>query len=211
MTIQTHILLGSRRLQPHAKDIDAAIVKALPFIEEKLPIKDIDIVVHDNPRGSVPELGIGGYTPNAHLVFISLDPSFPKIKESICIHLKHTLAHELHHTMRWRDPGYGITLVDALITEGLADCFDLEVFGGESPPWSRALSDEEFNRMIKKAQGELHNKKYDHSSWFYGNSNMGIPRWTGYSLGYKMIRDYLQKHPDKKPSLLYATKTDTFL
>jgi hypothetical protein len=49
MTIQTHILLGSRRLQPHAKDIDAAIVKALPFIEEKLPIKDIDIVVHDNP------------------------------------------------------------------------------------------------------------------------------------------------------------------
>ncbi|HRN71145.1 MAG TPA: DUF2268 domain-containing putative Zn-dependent protease, partial [Candidatus Woesebacteria bacterium] len=180
-------------------------------VAKYLPIRDVDVIVYDNPEGTVPEQGIGGYTPNKNIMYISLDPSFINLKESINLELKRTLAHEFHHTVRWKNPGYGETLLDALITEGLADHFDIEVFNESPQPWSRAFTDSELNNLMKKAEKEFNNTDYDHSAWFYGNVELGIPRWAGYSLGFKMVKDYLAKHPDKKLSELYAAETNTFM
>lgn len=211
MNINLHLLLGTNRLNSYEKAIRTIFSETLSKIQEKMPIHDVDIVMYDNPEGTVPEQGIGGYTPNAHLIYISLDPTFPDLLKSINTELKRTLAHELHHTLRWENPGYGENLLDAIITEGLADHFDLEMFNESPQPWSVAFTEQELAKQLEKAKEEFENKDYDHFAWFYGNEELGIPRWIGYSLGYKLVKDYLEKHPNKKPSTLYNVKTSEFL
>src|SRR5690625_1970846 len=106
---------------------------ALERIERHLPLGHIDVVVERNPFAVIPELGVGGFSPSGHLVHVSLDPAHARFGEALEQHLPRTLAHELHHCARWRGPGYGRTLGEALVSEGLADHFDLEVHPGAEP------------------------------------------------------------------------------
>ncbi len=39
-------------------------------------------------------------------------------------------------------------------------------------------------------------------AWFFGSDELGIPRWTGYSLGFKIVRGYLARNPGTKASAL---------
>lgn len=211
MNITLHLLVGSGALKPYEKHIETVFNNAIKKITSFLPVKNVDVIIYDNPEGVVPEQGIGGYCPNANTIYISLDPSFTHLKTSIDNELKRTLAHELHHTLRWQDPGYGETLLDAMITEGLADHFDLEVYKDNPQPWSIALSEEELKTMLKKAEKEFNNKEYDHFAWFFGNEELGIPRWTGYTIGFELVKKYLYKNPNKKPSQLYSTSTANFM
>ena len=180
-------------------------------ISNKLPISDVDVAIYNNPRGIIPEVGIGGYAPNEHLVFVYLDSKFPNIKRVIREQLKRTLAHELHHCLRWRDPGYGKTLLESLVTEGLADHFDLEVNSGNPEPWCTALNVEEIVAFSKRAKIEYDNKNYDHRAWFFGSTEKGLPRWTGYALGFKLVENYLKINPAQKASELCAVKAEEFI
>lgn len=198
-------------LLPVAELIQGELNKSLNKILEKLPVSDIDIIISDDSKRIIPELGIGGYAPNDHQVFIYLNPQFPHLRETIQKHLKRTLAHELHHCMRWRSPGYGHTLLEVLVSEGLADHFDLEVNGGEAEPWCRALKAGEVAKFTEIARTEYFNRDYSHKAWFFGSKERGIPRWTGYTLGFKLVGDYLKSHPDQKPSTLYTTKAQELI
>jgi uncharacterized protein YjaZ len=208
--INLHILLGTKRLIPFEETLKQEFDKAIPLITSKLPVTDVDIIVSDNPDNAIPEQGIGGYSPDANTIYVSLDPTFENLKESLQKEFKRTLAHELHHSMRWRNPGYGENLLDAMISEGLADHFDLEVYGENLQPWSSALDENQISELKKKAESEYANSEYDHMAWFYGSEEMGIPRWSGYALGFKLVRDFLEKNPDKKASTLYSEPTDSF-
>jgi uncharacterized protein YjaZ len=211
MNINLHLLNASGSLDAFIDDIKNNFPKAVDEISKKLDISNIDIVVYDNPLRVIPEYGIGGYSQNANLIFVSLDPKFPNLSKSIGQELKSTLAHEMHHCMRWREVGYGNTLLEALITEGLADHFDLEMYGRDPYPWDLALDKNQIEKFLKKAKAEFNNKDYDHTTWFFGSKNKNIPRWTGYSLGFKIVSDYLQKNPDKKSSSLYNTSAKEFV
>lgn len=183
----------------------------LKRVAHLLPLKNIDIVLYENPEGAIAEVGgIGGYTPNAHTVLISLDPKNPKFKSAITRELSSTLAHELHHAIRWRKPGYGITLLEALVTEGLADHFALEAGSRKPPPWSRALSVTERKRLLKRAHRLFHHT-YNHMDWFFGSKKKRIPRWTGYSLGFYLVGEYLKSHPNTKASSLVTTKASVII
>lgn len=209
--INLHLLNASGSFTSYKAEIEENFNKAINQITQKLPVTDVDVVISDSPRHVIPEIGIGGYAPNAHLIFISLDPKFPEFDKTITKELKRTLAHELHHTMRWRNPGYGTTLLEALVTEGLADHFDIEVFGEKPEPWCTALDKEQIKIYMKKAHKEFHNKRYAHGAWFFGSKEKGIPRWTGYTLGFALVGEYLQRNPDKKPSELYHINANEFV
>lgn len=211
MNITPHILLGSGRLTSYQSKINEVFVKTTEKISSKVSISDVDVVIYDNPRGVIRETGVGGYTLDAHIIFISLDPAFSNFEHTISKELGRMLTHELHHVLRWKNPGYGKTLLEALITEGLADHFDIEI-NNESPhPWCHALNNSQLEEMLKKVQVEFDNKNYNHNAWFFGSKEKGIPRWAGYSLGYKLVNDYLQSNPDKKPSTIYALEAEEFI
>ncbi len=211
MDVNLHLLNASGSLDQFGENIGNTFPKALGEISKKLDFSNIDIVVYDNPLETIPGRGIGGHALNANLIFVPLDPKFPGLSKSIGDAFSRTLAHEIHHCMRWRGPGYGNTLFEALITEGLGDKFDLEVYGGDPYPWDLALDKNQAADLLGRAKLEFNDKEYDHNAWFFGSKSKNIPRWTAYSLGFKIVSDYLQRNPDKKPSNLYNTDAKEFL
>ncbi len=211
MTANIFILTANGRLGKYKNRITKIAKESVKIIGKKIPLPDVDIVFYDNPEGTIPHLGISGYAPNAHLVFVSLNPKFKKFERTINEETLRILAHELHHCIRWKAVGYGNTLFEAMITEGLADHFELEITNKEPQKWDMALTAKQFIIMKKKARKEYNNKKYNHWEWFLGSKARRIPKWTGYTLGFELVKEYLKKHPDKKPSQLFAVKAEKFV
>lgn len=211
MNINLHIFKASTRLEPFIKDLEEIYLDAIKKVGDVLPVRDVDIVFYDNPERTIKEISIGGYTPNAHLIYISLNPQDNNFLTNIRLHLGRQISHELHHALRWQNPGYGKTLLEALISEGLADTFSYEVFPGKLEPWDNALNKDELNKISQLAKKEYNNQKYNHIKWFFGKSSEEIPYWSGYSLGFNLVKEYLIKHPSEKASTLYAAKANEFI
>lgn len=206
--IDVHVLKKGGRLQAFENQIKQEVSETIKKVSKLIPISSIDIVVSDNPQASIPHLGIGGYAPTAHLIYISIDPGFKPISTPLK-EIKRTLSHELHHCLRWANPGYGATLLEAVITEGLADHFELQITKRSPQKWSVSLNKTELKIWLDKAKKEFNDKEYNHAEWFYGSKR--IPKWTGYSLGYYLVTEYLKKHPGKSAATLYSTPASEFL
>lgn len=212
MSIKIHVLSSSNDLKPFVKNIKTATKAVEVLIKKLVSVGDIDIVFYDNPGATLKESGIGGYTPCANVIFFSLDPKNPKFQEGIKNDLAFTLAHEINHAIRFRESIPKETLFEAIISEGLADYFAMEVTNRKNPPeWSTALTSEQKKEFLKRASKEWNGPTYDHNAWFYGSEKEKIPRWTAYTLGYDLIATYLQKHPKTSASKLIFAKASVFL
>lgn len=199
----------SRELSVYVKYLKKVVNDAHRDAVKLLPIKDVKVFIRHDPSSVILELGVGGYTPDGNEVRISVDAQQPKFIRTVIPSVYRTLLHEFHHTARWRGPGYGKTLFEALVTEGLADHFELEVTNKSLQPWDKALSAKDIKALLTRAGKEL-GKEYSHSDWFYGSKKRKIPRWTGYSLGFSIVGEYLKNNPDKKPSSLYSSNAQEY-
>ncbi|MFA6404447.1 MAG: DUF2268 domain-containing putative Zn-dependent protease [Candidatus Paceibacterota bacterium] len=215
MSVNIHILSASKDIRPYSKEIKSIAEDTIASVKKFLPIKDVDIVFYDNPVATFKEDeigGIGGFAPNAHTIFISLDPRHPKFKDSLKHELFFTLAHELHHTIRWQKQVEGDTLLEAMVFEGLADHFAQEVTGRSKPSlYSCALTPEQKKIFFKKASEEWKKPTYDNDLWFFGSKPDIIPRWTGYTLGYDLVAAYLHNHPETSASKLASADASLFI
>ena len=204
--VTIHVLTGSGRLRAHADRIRSNGASAATACLEQLPLEgDVDVLVRDDPRRVIPEIGIGGVAADRHTVFVALDPDHEKFDEAVERELFATLAHELHHVARHQAGVRGHTLFDALVNEGLADHFAIEVTGAQPPPWTVALTPEQAEAMGPRAREEYDHSRYNHWAWFFGNDELEIPRWTGYSLGFQLVGDYLGRHTATRASTLART------
>ena len=199
MAIKFHVLNTSGKLNKYKTKIVDTAKQSFNVIRNFIPIDNVDVIVYS--RKTFPLIGVGGYTPDANTVFLYIDTDYQHLESSIETQVLRILAHESHHCLRWRDPGYGKTLFEAMISEGLADHFDLEVTGKMPQPWSIALRDDKLQEMEEKAKPSYWTE-YDHPLWFYGSNANEIPNWTGYSLGFKFVGEYL-KISNERPSNLY--------
>lgn len=209
--INIFVLEGSKRILPYKDLIVKTATKAVDLIFKRIPISDVDVVFYDNPRGVIPEIGMGGQARTSNVIFITLDPNFNNFEKVVENETLGTLAHEFHHTLRGRNLGHSTTLLEALVSEGLAEHFEQEITQAPLRPWCKALTKAELQKFGKIAEKEFNNKYYDHGAWFYGSKKKGIPRWTGYTLGYEIVGRYLKVHPNKKASNLYVIKAEEFV
>lgn len=136
---------------------------------------------------TLPETGVGGYAPLPHWIQVTLTPQNPHFLQTWRAEVPATLAHELHHARRWRGPGYGQTLLEALVSEGLAQHYEVEERGGP-PPYAHLEAD--LDELWRRAEPELSAPTYDHNTWFYGSA-AGLPRWAGYAPGFELVRRFL--------------------
>lgn len=207
-----YILSAGFRRQGYIPKIRSYYTKAIKNIVRRLSFTHpIDVVFQVSPRTTIPELGIGGYTPDAHAVFISLDPSHKNFAAALRDELPRTLAHELHHAVRWANPGYGGTLGEALITEGLAAHFEIEVFGGKPNMWDIAVRGKLLQKLLSRARRVLSSDTYNHNDWFFGNVKRSIPRWAGYAVGFELVKTSLRHHPKWTAGELVHTETKNIL
>lgn len=209
--IKISILQASGRLIPYLNTIRKSVQEAVFKIEAKIPLISVDVVICDNPKATIPHLGIGGQTITSNLVMVSLDPSSKFFLSKIEEEILRTLAHELNHCARWECVGYGKTFLEAMISEGLADHFDEEISKEEPQAWSKSLNPKQIDRFLGLAREDFHNKNYNHTDWFFGSKTRKIPKWTGYSLGYYLVGEYLKRNPGKNPSDIYNLIASQFI
>lgn len=169
----------------------------------ELPVTTIEVVARPNPNN--PDAGVSGFAdPGTGDVTVFVKPARADFEESLAKWLPALLAHELHHAVRIVDgPGYGDSLTEAIVTEGLAEVFSLEVFPEtpEAAP-AEAMPRRSVCRWWARARS-LRGRPYDHGQWFHGSGE--IPRATGYSIGYAIVRDHLRRHPEQTAADLVTT------
>jgi uncharacterized protein YjaZ len=171
----------------------AALESALPRILARLPVDRVDVVVgYSDPFWTIPAYGIGGFSHGKGRISITLAPQHPRFADpEQRERLAAVLAHELHHIARARSAGYGSTLGEALVSEGLAQCFEVEI-GCPPPPYAVALCGDALSKFAARAREEAAAKDYDHGAWFYGRrGDANFPKDGGYSLGYALVKAWL--------------------
>jgi len=122
------------------------------------------------------------------------------------------LTHEFLHVSRLRMPHWQLTLLECMISEGLADHFMVEVFNCEQTPWSSALTEEQIQQNMNRVKPLLLIKHESWTSefsekyfnpWMFGRTSAEmIPGWTGYTLGWRIVENYLKAHPETRTSSL---------
>lgn len=172
-----------------------AIKKAEEYTFPKLKIDwNIDVVITNRVYEFViPEDGVGGRTYASDFILISINED--KITENI---LAETLVHELCHAARWgKNDEWINTLFDGMISEGIATYFESEFVKDktEKQLFLKTVverSNEENEKIYEELKGQFKNEGYDYQIIFF-NGNNKLPRWSGYSLGYLIVKKYLEK------------------
>ncbi|MEK7602964.1 MAG: DUF2268 domain-containing putative Zn-dependent protease [Patescibacteria group bacterium] len=179
--IYLHILDAAGSLNKLRAAIDTAFTESLASLPKNFVVNNVDIVVQDLPTWVVPELGIVGHTYSGHIIHISLDSN----RDVAHVNIVKTIIHELHHAARWQSVGFGSTLGEAIVSEGLA-CLLEEEICGETPIYSKVKISK---KNVTQVQAEMNKEQYDRSKWFFG-SQKDIPRWFGYTYGYEICKKY---------------------
>lgn len=182
MKLNIHFLEAEGSLSPWRAVMQTQADAVADRIDKTLPPEfqghPVDVVIQYLPDETIPELGIGGSCFRRGLVTINLDPEVPDFEDRLdqgvfgC-----TLAHELHHAMRWDAGGYGLSLGEAFVSEGLADVFSETVTGVSAPPWANTSINGDWAAVLDQAEQERDSQDYDHAAWFYGTGE--LPRWVG--------------------------------
>jgi uncharacterized protein YjaZ len=171
------------------------VQRTLMAVDQRLPGPAATIQITHN-HAVIHQVGTNGYTYPNGLVTVQFDRvTLVSIEQTLTFWLPRAIAHELNHSVRiTAGPGYGATLLDSMVSEGLADNFDTSVFPGPTQPWDNALTSDQAAALWQHAKGSLADSDPStRRAWLFGGGN--IPVWTGYTLGFRLVAGYLQRHP----------------
>ena len=190
--------------------IKNAIKMAEEYAFSKLNIDwDIDVLVTNRIPMIIPENGAGGYTFSADFIRINIDDK--KVTENL---ISENIVHELCHAARWgKNDEWIKSLFDGLIFEGLACVLEAEFVKDRSEKslFIKTIlerTDDENEKILEKLRDQLDSNCYDYDTIFF-NGNNELPRWSGYSLGYYLVKKYLEK-TGKKIEEAFADKYANF-
>lgn len=200
MTIwHIHLLNARHQLTRILPDLRATARQAVALVSAHADLPRFDLVIRSG-TDIIPEWGMGGHAPAPGIIEVTLNPDrFDPAP------LTRTLVHEMHHLIRWDGPGYGKSLGDALVSEGLAGHFVLQVLGGKPDPWDATTPS---SGVARRAMNEWSRLQYDHAEWFFGKGK--IRKWSGYGLGHRLVAEHLSHNPDADAVTLAHTRADSF-
>ena len=189
-------------------DLDRLLTRTADRVFAMVPHRDqIRINVRLDPKHTVPETGVGAIPdPGTGEAYLTIDDhSKIGFRKSLAIWLPASLARVLFLSSRIRTgPGYGVSLGEALVSEGLSDHFVAQAFP-KTPalPWDhRAMTARQEAGLWKRAKPDLAIPgAYDHPLWFFGaGGRNALPRWSGFTLAYRIVSPYLQIDCPRRPS-----------
>lgn len=200
---------ASGQLAAMRTDLQGVLDRALARASQAIPLSGVTITVTPDPARAIGGYGVGGFTTDGNTVSLYLDPAFPNLAAVLEARISQMLAHEWHHAARFRGPGYGRTLLEAMVSEGLADHFATDLYGADVPPWSRALTPTEIGPWLEQARPLFDATNYGHERWFFGTTPT-VPRWTGYTLGYHLVDRHRGAHTGTTAVTLVHTPATAF-
>jgi len=155
--------------------------------------------------------GVNGYTPYRGVIHLFINPS-EKSREALERNICNTTAHEYNHAVRLHYFPDQHTFISNLIFEGLAENFREAVFKNEPSRWSTALNKTEAQKIFKTLKPLLFSDEYtyeDYKQIFFGGDK--YKTWTGYSVGYYLVKDYLTKKNSKDWNLIIQADAEEIL
>lgn len=160
---------------------------------------DLDlIVVSSSPTTpTIPQDGIGGRTYHSRLIVVALDKSQHELSQDFIFE---TVCHELSHSLRWEKvPEFAETLFDSMVMEGLAVVLEEQAMNQSGYELRQFFLTEvrrtelkEINTTIAVLKDKFDSTEYDYETIFFSGNDL-LPRWTGYKLGYYLVKRYLSK------------------
>jgi hypothetical protein len=188
-------------------------------------------------RLPVPEYGVGWSTADEDTVVIAIDPYLPRLDEVMPETVPRVVADALYTVARSRGGESEETFFDSMVRSGLADHFVVELLGGPAPLWANAFPAERTEELMERAQplfdirwddernpdlttAERHLVGAVYDQWF-GSDDRGneawreqqgvdIPEWAGFTLGYRLIENYLAENPGQAAADLVNTPASVF-
>lgn len=136
----------------------------------------------------IPELGIVGRAIFEGDIIIDIDFTRKDIKRVIEKELPSALYHEFSHVVRETTIGYGETLLETLISEGIGAYVENKILH-RTMPYTKSIRQE--SEYWRKAKRQL-KKRVNHEEWFFGRGK--LPRWIGYRLGYLLVDSFMKQH-----------------
>ena len=193
--INVLITHANGNLDSKVETIVKAVKEAECYVFPKLKIDwDIDLLVTNRLYDFIiPEDGVGGRTRTSDFIEFAINEE--KATENL---ISEMVAHELCHAARWgKNDEWINSLFDGVISEGIATYFEAEFVKDrtEKTVFIKTIlerSDEENEEILEKLRSQLDSNYYDYDTIFFNGSNE-LPRWSGYSLGYYLVRKYLKK------------------
>ena len=188
-----------------------AVKTAEEYVFPKLKVDwDIDLLVTNRLYDIIiPEDGVGGRTRTSD--FIEFAVNEEKATKNL---ISEMVAHELCHAARWgKNDEWINSLFDGIISEGIATYLEAEFVKDrkEKTVFIETIlerTDDENKKILEKLRDQLESNYYDYDTIFF-NGNDELPRWSGYSLGYYLVKKYLEK-THKKIEDAFADKYAEF-
>ena len=208
------VTFGAQALEKASADgtsLPLVVARALARVNALLPGPPATITVYYNSTPVIPQTGTSGYTsPATGGITIGLGQT-PQASFSMIMQLwlPRTLSHEIDHSVRiLAGPGFGASLLEQIISEGISSAFDMSAFPGTPNPWDRAISRGQECALWKQARPLLGQSGL-YETWMFGQP--GIPHWTAFTIGYDIVTGYRQRHPDMSWSAITAASAATIL
>ena len=205
------LTMANGNLSDKSKMIARATKTAEDYTFPKLKVDwDIDLLITNRLYDIlIPEDGVGGRTRTSDFIEFAIDEE--KATENL---ISEMIAHELCHAARWgKNDEWINSLFDGIISEGIATYFEAEFVKDreEKTVFIKTIlerTDEENEKILGQLREQLNSNYYNYDVIFF-NGDDKLPRWTGYSLGYYLVKKYLEK-TGKKIEDAFADKYADF-
>ncbi len=193
-SISNYISLSEAHKKEIKDCIEKIVVKCNTYLS--IPTKNYIFVLPYLPMEKDSVFGgVMGFSPYSCVFYVFLSPKLWSLKS-----LADTVAHELNHTIFYYyhyDTLNNYTLLDGMVLEGLAENFRECVLSDDTPaPWASALTQEKAFTTLDKMDKKILFSKDKHliNNVLFGNDS--YEHWTGYSIGYWLIKKLLHKTPE---------------
>lgn len=181
--------------------IQAGVRAAERFIVRHFELDyDINVIVTSPSylMPTIPEDGISGRTYNSRLIMLVIDTAQTKASEDFVFE---TVCHELSHSLRWEKvPDRADTLLKAILFEGVATVLEEVAVEQTKRPSSqfylneiRQTDQNTINTIYANLVSMFDDTNYDYGTVFF-DGDASLPRWSGYKLGYDLVRRYMGKN-----------------
>ena len=209
--VNTLLTEANGNLSDSREIIIDAVKTAEEYVFPKLKVDwDIDVLVTNRLYDIIiPEDGVGGRTRTSDFIEFAINEE--KATKNL---ISEMVAHELCHSARWgKNDEWINSLFDGMISEGIATYLEAEFVKDreEKTVFIKTIlkrTDDENKRTLEELRDQLDSNYYDYNTIFF-NGNDKLPRWSGYSLGYYLVKKYLDK-TNKKIEDAFADKYAEF-
>jgi len=175
-----------------------------------VPIKNYILIFPYLPTEKDKDFGgVMGVAPYSCVIHLYISPDNWSSES-----LSNTITHELNHTIFYYnhfDNFANYSLIETILMEGLAENFREKVLDNKKPaPWSIALNKEKAFKELESLKLLLISKdKNLHKDVLFGNEK--YKKWTGYSVGYWLVKDFIDKRPDLSWNQIIKLDSSEFL